>query len=68
MKKPMLFIYSKEDTYSIPKYGQLLYDTCGSDKKRLVWFDHGVHSHVRINAPEKYDDTVIKFLKDYIDE
>ena len=68
MKKPMLFIYSKEDTYSIPKYGQLLFDKCGSDKKRLVWFEHGVHSHVRINAPKKYDETVISFLKDYIDE
>ena len=68
MKKPILFIYSKEDTYSVPEKGQLLYDTCGSDKKRLVWFDHGAHSHVRINAPEKYDRTINEFIKDYIDE
>lgn len=68
MKKPILFIYSKEDTYSIPKYGQLLYDTCPSSKKRLVWFDHGVHSHVRINAKEKYDQTIKDFIKEIIDE
>ena len=68
MDKPMLFIYSKEDTYSVPKYGQLLFDKCGSDKKRLVWFDHGVHSHVRIHAPEKYDETIKEFIRDYIDE
>ena len=68
MKKPMLFIYSKEDTYSVPEYGQLLYDKCGSNKKRLEWFDHGVHSHVRIHAPEKYDKVVKEFLRDSFDE
>lgn len=65
LNKPILFIYSKEDTYST--HGQLLYDTCNAPK-RLVWFDHGVHSHVRINAPEKYDATIQEFLKDYINE
>lgn len=65
LNKPILFIYSKEDTYST--HGQLLFDTC-SAPKRLVWFDHGVHSHVRINAPEKYDSTIQEFLKDYINE
>ena len=65
LTKPILFIYSKEDTYST--HGELLYDTCNAPK-RLVWFDHGVHSHVRINAPEKYDATIQEFLKDYINE
>lgn len=65
LKKPILFIYSKEDTYST--HGQLLYDTCVAPK-RLVWFDHGVHSHVRINAPEKYDATIQEFIKDYMHE
>ena len=65
LTKPILFIYSKEDTYST--HGELLFDTCNAPK-RLVWFDHGVHSHVRINAPEKYDATIQEFLKDYINE
>ena len=65
LTKPILFIYSKEDTYST--HGELLFDTC-SAPKRLVWFDHGAHSHVRINAPEKYDATIQEFLKDYINE
>lgn len=64
LHKPILFIYSKEDTYSVPKYGQLLYDTCSSDKKVLEWFEHGEHSHVRINQTEQYDETIIKFLKE----
>ena len=65
LKKPILFIYSKEDTYST--HGQLLYDTCNAPK-HIEWFDHGVHSHVRINAPEKYDLTIKKFLEEYIHE
>ena len=47
--------------------GQLLYDTCVAPKK-LVWFDHGVHSHVRINAPEKYDATIKEFVEEFLNE
>lgn len=63
LKKPILFIYSKEDIYSVPEKGQLLYDTCQSQKK-LVWFDKGAHSKVRINNTEKYDDTIVEYLKE----
>lgn len=65
LNKPILFIYSKEDTYST--HGQLLFDTCKAPK-RIVFFEHGVHSHVRINAPEKYDATIGQFIEDYINE
>lgn len=65
LNKPILFIYSKQDIYSIPKYGQLLYDTCQSDKV-LEWFDKGAHSHVRINNTEKYDRTIKEFLANHI--
>lgn len=67
MKKPVLFIYSREDKFSPPDMGQKMYDLCQAPKK-LVWFEHGVHSHVRINAPEKYDQTIISFLKENVDE
>lgn len=65
LNKPILFIYSVEDTYCVPKYGQLLYDTCKSEKV-LQWFDHGEHSHVRINNTEKYDKTIKDFLATHI--
>ena len=68
LNKPILFIYSKEDTYSTPDKSQILFDTCGSPNKKLVWFDHGAHSHVRINAPEKYDATIQEFVKEQFDE
>ena len=62
LKKPILFIYSKEDIYSVPEKGQLLYDTCRS-QKQLEWFEKGGHSRVRINNQQKDDDTVVAFLQ-----
>ena len=67
LNKPILFIYSKEDTYSVPEKGQLLFDTCNAPK-RLEWFAHGAHSHVRINQKEQYDEAIKKFVKDFFDE
>ena len=64
LRKPILFIYSKKDTYSTPDKAQLLYDTATTEKKKLVWFDEGAHSHVRINAVEKYDQTIVDFLEE----
>ena len=63
MHKPILFIHSKEDVYSTPDQVKQLYAKCPSKNKRLVWFDKGAHSRVRVNAPEKYDETIIEFLQ-----
>ena len=67
LKKPLLMIHSKEDVFSLPEKAQLLYDKCNSPKK-LVWFDKGAHSHIRINTEEKYDQTIKDFIKEYINE
>ena len=66
LNKPILFIYSKEDTYSLPRLGQVLFDKCQS-KKRLEWFEHGRHSHVRINAQDKYDLVIQNFIKEVVE-
>lgn len=63
LNKPILMLHSREDTYSTPDQAQMLFDKCTSPNKRLVWFDKGAHSRVRVNAPEKYDETVIDFLR-----
>lgn len=65
LKKPILFLHSKEDVFSLPEEVQRVYDKCTSDKE-LVWFDKGAHSRVRINASEKYDDTITAFLKERV--
>ena len=67
LKKPLLMIHSKEDKFSLPAKAQILYDKCTSPKK-LVWFDHGAHSHIRINNVEKYDETIKEFIEEYINE
>ena len=63
LDRPILMIHSKEDKFALPEEAQKLYDAIKSPK-RLVWFDHGAHSHVRINDENKYDNTVKQFLAD----
>ena len=58
----MLFLFGKKDIFSLPKKSQMLYDACASKDKKLVWFDEGGHSHLRINNKDKYDREVIGFL------
>ena len=57
-----LFLYGEKDIFSLPPKSQQLFDACGSQDKKLVWFDKGGHSHLRINNIEKYDNEIIKFV------
>lgn len=66
LKKPILFLYGKQDNFSLPKNAEELYAKCNSTKK-IVWFDKGVHSHLRINAPEKYDQAICDFIAENFD-
>lgn len=62
MTRPILFLHSREDVFSLPGKTQGLYDKCPSEHKKIVFFDKGRHSFVRINNTEKYDQTVTDFL------
>ena len=66
MNKPILFIYSKEDIYSLPELGEKLFETCPAKEKRIEFFEHGQHSHVRINNPVGYDSKISSFLVDFV--
>lgn len=59
---PLLMLHSKEDMYSTPEYAQKLFEKAGSKRKRLVWFDHGRHSMLRITDTERYDNAITEFL------
>ncbi len=61
LKKPILFLHSREDQFSLPEKAQELYDKCTAPK-RIVWFDRGAHSRIRINTPEPYDEAIRQFL------
>lgn len=62
LEKPILFIHSKKDIYSLPEKTELLFAACGSEQKQLVWFDRGGHSRIRFNSTEQYDKTIQDFL------
>ena len=62
LNKPLLMLHSKEDLYSTPEYAQRLYDKAGTSQKKLVWFDHGRHSMLRITDTERYDSSISEFL------
>ena len=63
-KKPILFLYSKEDKFSLPAKSEILFDKCASENKKIVWFDKGAHSHIRINNLEKYDNSIKEYIKE----
>jgi fermentation-respiration switch protein FrsA (DUF1100 family) len=60
---PLLMLHGREDVFSLPAKAELLYALSPSAHKKLVWFDHGMHSHLKIVAPEKYDAVVGEFIK-----
>ncbi len=64
MDRRMLFLFGKQDVFSVPPKSKKLFEACASKDKKIVWFDKGGHSHLRINDMEKYDREVIEFLKD----
>lgn len=62
LDKPILMLHSKEDLYSTPEFAQKLYEKAGSKDKKLVWFEHGRHSMLRITDTERYDESIKQFL------
>ena len=64
LKQRALFLYGEKDVFSLPKKSKQLFEKCGSEDKRIVWFSKGGHSHLRINNLEKYDKAIVEFLND----
>ena len=64
VKVPVLFLYSKEDSFAKPDKSLELFNKVQSEK-RLEWFPKGEHSHIRIHNTKEYDEAIIRFLKDY---
>lgn len=61
LTKPVLFIHSKKDRFSLPEEMEVLYEKCTAPKK-LVWFEEGAHSHIRIRNEEAYDRAISDFV------
>lgn len=58
----VLFLYGQNDIFSIPQKSRELFDACISEDKKLVWFEKGGHSHLRINNTQQYDQAIIDFF------
>lgn len=58
----VLFLNGKQDIFSIPSKTQKLFDACAVTDKKLIWFDRGGHSHLRINNTQAYDAAIIDFV------
>ena len=67
LKKPILFIHSKEDRYSLPYMADALCAKVPHENKKIVLFEQGKHSHLRPTDSEKYDGAVKEFLVEYFD-
>ncbi len=63
LRRPILFLHGRLDIFSEPAVAEDMYARCTADK-RLVWFDRGGHSRLRINNTEAYDRAVHEFLTD----
>jgi len=60
---PVLLMYSRKDIAVRAKAANKVIAAAG-DKAKVVWFENGGHSHIRINDTEKYDATVAEFIKE----
>ena len=64
VKVPVLFLYSKEDSFAKPEKSLELFNKVTAPK-RLEWFPKGEHSHIRIHNTKQYDEAIIRFLKEF---
>ena len=58
---PVLMIHSKEDISSLPENVQPMAESCPAPVK-IVWAEHGAHSHVRFRNQVLYDSSVTEFV------
>ena len=64
--KPLLMLQSKMDPYSTWENAIKLYDRCPSENKKLVLFEKGGHSMLRITDTQGYDSEISAFLQTLI--
>lgn len=62
VRTPLLMLHSKEDRYSTPQYAEKLFAASGAAQKKLVWFEHGRHSMLRITDTNLYDTSIKNFI------
>ncbi len=64
VKVPVLFLYSKQDSFAKPDQSMKLFNKVTAPK-HLEWFPVGEHSHIRFHNTKEYDTAIERFLKEY---
>lgn len=64
LKGRALFLFGEQDIFSRPPKSHKLFAACSAPDKKIVWFERGGHSHLRINNTEKYDAAIVDFVND----
>lgn len=64
LKGRALFLFGEQDIFSRPPKSRKLFAACSAPDKKIVWFERGGHSHLRINNTEKYDAAIVDFVND----
>ena len=68
MDKPILMLQSKMDKYSTANNAKKLFALCPSKDKKLVLYERGDHSMLRITDTQKYDSEIAAFLQRLMSE
>lgn len=64
LKGRALFLFGEQDIFSRPPKSRKLFAACSAPDKKIVWFERGGHSHLRINNTEKYDAAIVDFVNE----
>lgn len=64
LKARALFLFGEQDIFSRPPKSRKLFAACTAPDKKIVWFERGGHSHLRINNTEKYDAAIVDFVNE----
>ena len=65
VKQNVLMLFGEQDIFSVPEKSKVFFEKCSSPTKKIVWFDKGGHSHLRINNTEKYDNAIKDYIKQF---
>jgi alpha-beta hydrolase superfamily lysophospholipase len=63
IRKPVLFLQGREDVFAPFQETEKLFAACGSPEKKIIFYDHGRHSHLRQANLKEYDADVLSFWR-----
>jgi alpha-beta hydrolase superfamily lysophospholipase len=65
---PFLMLHGKADNYSLPEKAEELLAKAGSKNKKIVFFEGGRHSKLRILDSELYDSSIKEYIARTFDD